>query len=129
MRNKPLLLVTPVERNWTKATYVTVKINFDVSMSTKKIGYGLIARDSDGFVLRGGEEASWTRTCMLTGQNLTLLRKVLNLLEPLTSLKSCLKLIASVWLVELIKEDKTSPCWATTPTKFASNWRILVRPK
>ncbi|MBA0784548.1 hypothetical protein Gotri_025652 [Gossypium trilobum] len=54
MRNKPLLLVTPVEKNWMKATYGTVKINFDVSMSMKKIGYGLIARDSDGFVLGGG---------------------------------------------------------------------------
>ncbi|MBA0784931.1 hypothetical protein Gotri_026114, partial [Gossypium trilobum] len=30
------------------------KINFDVFVSNNKIGYGVIARDSDGFLLGGG---------------------------------------------------------------------------
>ncbi|MBA0654146.1 hypothetical protein Goklo_021216, partial [Gossypium klotzschianum] len=32
----------------------TMKINIDVAVSSKKMGHGMIARDSDGFVLGGG---------------------------------------------------------------------------
>ncbi|MBA0735187.1 hypothetical protein Gogos_019055, partial [Gossypium gossypioides] len=51
--NKPLLPVTPATKNWVKPPRGFVKINFDAAVSNNKIGYWVIARDSDGFVLGG----------------------------------------------------------------------------
>ncbi|KAK5802262.1 hypothetical protein PVK06_029847 [Gossypium arboreum] len=76
--NKPLLLVTPVEKKWTKPPYGTLKINFDAVVSKKKIGYGLIAHDSD-------MRASWAK--------LNTFEESLKFARALTSLKSYLKLI------------------------------------
>ncbi|MBA0669896.1 hypothetical protein Goklo_007522 [Gossypium klotzschianum] len=49
--NKPLLPVISAEKKWAKPPYDTVKINFDATVLMKKMGYGMLARDSDGFVL------------------------------------------------------------------------------
>ncbi|MBA0730762.1 hypothetical protein Golax_022781 [Gossypium laxum] len=51
--NKPLLPVTSATKNWVKPPLGFVKINFDAAVSNNKIGYWVIARDSDGFVLGG----------------------------------------------------------------------------
>lgn len=37
-----------------KATYGTVKINFDATVFNNKTGFGVIVHDSDGFILSGG---------------------------------------------------------------------------
>ncbi|XP_040944255.1 uncharacterized protein [Gossypium hirsutum] len=52
--NKPLLPVITAEKKWAKPPYDTLKINFDATVLMKKMGYGMLARDSDGFVLGGG---------------------------------------------------------------------------
>ncbi|MFQ6634958.1 hypothetical protein Gotur_012113, partial [Gossypium turneri] len=52
--NKPLLPVSLIEKSLMEHPHDTMKINFDAAVSSKKMGYGMIARDSDGFVLGGG---------------------------------------------------------------------------
>ncbi|MBA0579573.1 hypothetical protein Gorai_021825 [Gossypium raimondii] len=52
--NKPLLPVITADKKWTKPPYGIVKINFDATVLMKKMGYGMLARDSDGFVLGEG---------------------------------------------------------------------------
>ncbi|MBA0580085.1 hypothetical protein Gorai_022319, partial [Gossypium raimondii] len=37
-----------------KPSHGIVKVNFDATISSKKMGYGMIAQDSDGFLLGGG---------------------------------------------------------------------------
>ncbi|MBA0855218.1 hypothetical protein Goshw_010775, partial [Gossypium schwendimanii] len=49
--NKPVLLVTPACKKWEKPPCSFAKINFDATVSNNKISYGVIVRDSDGFVL------------------------------------------------------------------------------
>ncbi|MBA0735502.1 hypothetical protein Gogos_019346, partial [Gossypium gossypioides] len=51
---RSLLPITPANKNWVKPLCDFVKIHFDATVSNNKIGYGAIARDSDGFVLGGG---------------------------------------------------------------------------
>ncbi|MBA0791404.1 hypothetical protein Gohar_015983 [Gossypium harknessii] len=52
--NKPLLLVITADKKWTKPPHGIVKINFDATVLMKKMGYGMLARDSDDFVLGEG---------------------------------------------------------------------------
>ncbi|MBA0585919.1 hypothetical protein Gorai_016680 [Gossypium raimondii] len=52
--NKPLLPVITAEKKWAKPPYDTLKINFDATVLMKMMGYGMLACDSDGFVLGGG---------------------------------------------------------------------------
>ncbi|KAG8489401.1 hypothetical protein CXB51_017851 [Gossypium anomalum] len=44
---------TPVHNTWLKPPDGYVKINFDVAVSDGMVGFGVIARDSDGFVISG----------------------------------------------------------------------------
>ncbi|MBA0692822.1 hypothetical protein Goari_010355, partial [Gossypium aridum] len=41
-------------KKWEKPPKGIVKINFDASINVNKMGYGMIIRDDDGFVLGGG---------------------------------------------------------------------------
>ncbi|MBA0776332.1 hypothetical protein Gotri_011337 [Gossypium trilobum] len=49
----PLLPVSMIEKCWIKPPRDIVTINFDV-VSSEKLGFGMIARNLDGFVLGGG---------------------------------------------------------------------------
>ncbi|MBA0549344.1 hypothetical protein Golob_020380, partial [Gossypium lobatum] len=62
--NKPLLPVITTDKKWTKPPYGIVKINFDATVLMKKMGYGMFARDSDGFIF--GEGAGVIDTDMQT---------------------------------------------------------------
>ncbi|MFQ6641505.1 hypothetical protein Gotur_015235 [Gossypium turneri] len=55
LTNKPILPVTPVEMNWVKPQNGIIKINFDATIAPTIMGYWIIARDWDGFVLGGSE--------------------------------------------------------------------------
>ncbi|MBA0573967.1 hypothetical protein Golob_001211 [Gossypium lobatum] len=54
MVNKPVLPLSPIPKKWEKPLRGTVKINFDAAVSKTKTGFGVIARDSEGFVIGGG---------------------------------------------------------------------------
>ncbi|MBA0875364.1 hypothetical protein Goshw_030304, partial [Gossypium schwendimanii] len=54
MVNKPVLPLSPIPKKWEKPLRGTVKINFDAAVSKPKTGFGVIARDSEGFVIGGG---------------------------------------------------------------------------
>ncbi|MBA0788596.1 hypothetical protein Gotri_028084 [Gossypium trilobum] len=41
-------------RVWKKPQCRFVKVNFDASVAPNKTGYGMVARDEDGFVIGGG---------------------------------------------------------------------------
>ncbi|XP_017621177.1 uncharacterized protein LOC108465357 [Gossypium arboreum] len=67
--NESLLSSQLVAKKREKPPKGHVKINFDASISYNRVGYGVIIRDEDGFVLRGGggfkdmqllvDEAEW----------------------------------------------------------------------
>ncbi|MBA0873614.1 hypothetical protein Goshw_004708 [Gossypium schwendimanii] len=50
---KPVLLKSIVEKVWKKPGQGVVKINFDATANGRKMSFGLVARDHDGFVLNG----------------------------------------------------------------------------
>ncbi|MBA0624889.1 hypothetical protein Godav_010165, partial [Gossypium davidsonii] len=52
--NEPLLSQNEAIKKWEKPPKGVVKINFDASINVNKMGYGMIIRDDDGFVLGGG---------------------------------------------------------------------------
>ncbi|MBA0738453.1 hypothetical protein Gogos_011802 [Gossypium gossypioides] len=52
--NKPVLPLTPIVKKWEKPPCGSVKINVDATVLNNKIGFGVIIRDSDGFVLGRG---------------------------------------------------------------------------
>ncbi|XP_012480864.1 uncharacterized protein LOC105795747 [Gossypium raimondii] len=43
----------PASKNWMKPPNGYVKINFDAAVLHRRMGFGFIARDSDGFVIGG----------------------------------------------------------------------------
>ncbi|MBA0620495.1 hypothetical protein Godav_006202 [Gossypium davidsonii] len=51
--NTLMLPITPTCKKWEKPHCNFAKINFTVTVLNEKTGYGVIVRDSDGFVLRG----------------------------------------------------------------------------
>ncbi|MFQ6641616.1 hypothetical protein Gotur_016511 [Gossypium turneri] len=51
--NTPMLHITPACKKWEKPPCGFTKINFDATVSNEKMGYGMIVRDADGFVLGG----------------------------------------------------------------------------
>ncbi|MBA0761134.1 hypothetical protein Gotri_023820 [Gossypium trilobum] len=51
--NSLVILVTAICKAWTKPPTGVIKINFNETISNGKMGYGVIARDEDGFVLSG----------------------------------------------------------------------------
>ncbi|XP_016740260.1 uncharacterized protein [Gossypium hirsutum] len=53
--NDPLLPANPAVKRWEKHPRGYVKINFDASVSNNRTGFGVIARDDEGFVIDGGE--------------------------------------------------------------------------
>lgn len=53
MMNKPILPPQMVEKKWEKPPIDKVKVNFDAAMSNNKIGFGVFARDDEGFVVGG----------------------------------------------------------------------------
>ncbi|MFQ6634232.1 hypothetical protein Gotur_010241, partial [Gossypium turneri] len=53
MVNKPMLPLTTVLKKWVKPLSGFVKINFNATVFNDKTGFGVIVRDSDGFVLGG----------------------------------------------------------------------------
>ncbi|MBA0568201.1 hypothetical protein Golob_005710 [Gossypium lobatum] len=50
---KPMLPKLVVEKVWKKPGQRVVKINFNITANGKKMSFGLVARDHDGFVLGG----------------------------------------------------------------------------
>ncbi|MBA0686728.1 hypothetical protein Goari_014316 [Gossypium aridum] len=53
MVNKPMLPLTTILKKWEKPLSGSVKINFNATVFNDKTGFGVIVRDSDGFVLGG----------------------------------------------------------------------------
>ncbi|KAG8493182.1 hypothetical protein CXB51_010592 [Gossypium anomalum] len=51
--DEPLLPRKPEDKAWSKPAEGRVKINFDASVSGKRMYFGLVAKDSNGFVLGG----------------------------------------------------------------------------
>ncbi|KAA3477524.1 reverse transcriptase [Gossypium australe] len=49
----PMLPKSRMDKRWKKPAPGVIKINFDASVKEKIVSFGLIARDSDGFVLGG----------------------------------------------------------------------------
>lgn len=49
--NEPLLSTNPTVKKWEKPPKGFVKINFDALVCNNKVGYGVIVREEDGFVL------------------------------------------------------------------------------
>ncbi|MBA0771472.1 hypothetical protein Gotri_006982 [Gossypium trilobum] len=52
--NEPLLSLNQVAKKWQKPPKGFIKINFDALVCEDRVGYGVIARDDEGFVLGGG---------------------------------------------------------------------------
>ncbi|MBA0573770.1 hypothetical protein Golob_001027 [Gossypium lobatum] len=50
---KPMLLKLVMEKVWKKPRQRVIKINFDATTNGRKMSFGLVARDHDGFVLGG----------------------------------------------------------------------------
>ncbi|KAK5811856.1 hypothetical protein PVK06_027235 [Gossypium arboreum] len=50
---RPMLPKLELERGWRKPEQGSVKINFDANTMGRKMCFGLVARDHDGFVLGG----------------------------------------------------------------------------
>ncbi|MBA0734267.1 hypothetical protein Gogos_018201 [Gossypium gossypioides] len=53
LSHKPIIPFTPVCNNWKKEKKAFVKVNVDATLSNGKMGYGVIARDEEGFVVGG----------------------------------------------------------------------------
>ncbi|MBA0572066.1 hypothetical protein Golob_002430, partial [Gossypium lobatum] len=49
--NRPILSPQFVDKKWEKLPTDKVQINFDASIINEKIGFGVLARDSEGFVM------------------------------------------------------------------------------
>ncbi|KAL1105395.1 hypothetical protein V6Z11_D04G129000 [Gossypium hirsutum] len=54
MMNEPLMSQNVVEKKWNKPPKGFIKINFDATVGENRIGYGMVVRDEEGFVLGGG---------------------------------------------------------------------------
>ncbi|MBA0683618.1 hypothetical protein Goari_025258, partial [Gossypium aridum] len=52
--NEPLLSQNEAIKKWEKPQNGIVKINFNASINVNRMGYDIIIRDDDGFVLGGG---------------------------------------------------------------------------
>ncbi|KAK5819976.1 hypothetical protein PVK06_025016 [Gossypium arboreum] len=52
--HEPVIPTAPSHKRWEKPPKDYMKVNFDAAINNKKIGYGFIIRDEDGFVLGGG---------------------------------------------------------------------------
>ncbi|MBA0750716.1 hypothetical protein Gogos_002106 [Gossypium gossypioides] len=52
--NDPLVLATLIYRKWEKPPYRFVKVNFNVTITPNRTGYGMIFKDKDSFVIGGG---------------------------------------------------------------------------
>ncbi|MBA0717608.1 hypothetical protein Golax_005409 [Gossypium laxum] len=54
MVNKPMLPLSPYPKKWEKPLKGTMKISFDIAVSNTKTSFGVIAHDSEGFVIGRG---------------------------------------------------------------------------
>ncbi|MBA0672872.1 hypothetical protein Goklo_024737 [Gossypium klotzschianum] len=54
MMNEPLLSQNVMEKKWNKPPKGFIKINFDATVGENRIGYGMVVREEEGFVLGGG---------------------------------------------------------------------------
>lgn len=52
--NPPILAQIENIKKWKRPTNGTIKVNFDATVNNNRMGYGVIIRDEDGFVLGGG---------------------------------------------------------------------------
>ncbi|KAA3472878.1 Ribonuclease H-like superfamily protein [Gossypium australe] len=62
----PMLPKTRMDTKWKKPTLGVIKINVDATAKDKEVSFGLVARDSDGFVL-GGRWEPGTKIWMYFG--------------------------------------------------------------
>lgn len=49
-----MLQLSPYPKRWEKPLKGTMKINFDIAVSNTKTSFGVIAHDSEGFVIGRG---------------------------------------------------------------------------
>ncbi|MBA0829572.1 hypothetical protein Goarm_014169, partial [Gossypium armourianum] len=54
LKDCPISRENEAIKKWEKPQKGIVKINFDASINVNRMGYGVIIRDDDGFVLAGG---------------------------------------------------------------------------
>ncbi|MFQ6660257.1 hypothetical protein Gotur_028849, partial [Gossypium turneri] len=52
--NPPILAQIEDIKKWKRPANGTIKVNFDATVNNNRMGYGVIIRDEDGFVLGGG---------------------------------------------------------------------------
>ncbi|KAH1129699.1 hypothetical protein J1N35_001077 [Gossypium stocksii] len=71
LNDPPVIPPKPVCKGWKKPPKDFIKINVDAAVVDRNVGYGVIARDDDGFVIAGGYFSN-IRSLMWCGQNLKL---------------------------------------------------------
>ncbi|MBA0765143.1 hypothetical protein Gotri_014392, partial [Gossypium trilobum] len=75
--NEPLLSQNVIIKKWEKPPKGFVKINLDATVEVNKMGYGMIIRDDDDFVL-GAAGVSSLKGCQCMGQSVLRLREALS---------------------------------------------------
>ncbi|KAL1145041.1 hypothetical protein V6Z11_A11G271400 [Gossypium hirsutum] len=75
---KPLIPKSEIEKGWRKPDQGVVKINFDANTTGRKMCFGIVVRDHDGFVLGGGR-VFWRRTSKPNGPSCMRWRRALDL--------------------------------------------------
>ncbi|MBA0865200.1 hypothetical protein Goshw_010011, partial [Gossypium schwendimanii] len=63
---RPMIPKPVVEKGWQKPRPRVVKINFDAAVDGRRMSFGVLARDHNGFVL-GGTRVFWKITLALSG--------------------------------------------------------------
>ncbi|MFQ6625560.1 hypothetical protein Gotur_005469 [Gossypium turneri] len=64
LNHKPIIPLNPVCKNSKKPNLGWVKINVDATVSNGRMGFGVIARDDEGFVVGGcGGSKESTQSC------------------------------------------------------------------
>ncbi|MBA0567009.1 hypothetical protein Golob_011776, partial [Gossypium lobatum] len=80
--NPPILAQIEDAKKWERRSKGIVKINFDATVNNNMMGYGVIIRDEDGFVL-GVVEASMRAECIASERSIEVANK-LNILGDVT---------------------------------------------
>ncbi|MBA0607459.1 hypothetical protein Godav_019754 [Gossypium davidsonii] len=70
--NPPILAQIGDTKKWERPSKGIFKINFDATVNDNRMGYGVIIRDDDGFVLGGGGDFNEGRFSVLEAECIAL---------------------------------------------------------
>ncbi|MBA0760028.1 hypothetical protein Gotri_022822, partial [Gossypium trilobum] len=74
--NPPILAQIRDTKKWERLSKGIFRINFDATVNDNRMGYGVIIRDEDGFVLGGGEDFNEGRFFVLEAECIALERSI-----------------------------------------------------